>query len=415
MELREYTDMRALLAPHGTRGDIQPMLALATALAARGHLPTFSVPSNFLGWIRGCGFEAASNGTDMVSEMQSPDARLDSIRWMFGRLREQTALMFAPVAAASEGADIVIGAGAQLVTASIADWRQVPHLTIAFCPCAMPSSAAPPPTIRSQTLPPFLNRLLWQAGATVADAALHGTINRGRASLGLKSINRPLSHISDAGVIVAADRDLAPLGDDPLPTLVATDAFIFAEAHSPNPALESFLDLDPAPIYIGFGSMIATRAPELIEHAVAATRALGCRAIVSGGWAGLDRHIAPADDLLTIGPTPHHAVFPRVAAILHHGGAGTTTAAASAGVPQLILPHLLDQFYWAHRVERLGLGPRGLPVGLITADILTDRLDMALHDAGIRRRAAALGPIVAARNGADAAVDHIEALVGLGV
>ena len=112
-----------------------------------------------------------------------------------------------------------------------------------------------------------------------------------------------------------------------------------------------------------------------------------------------------------VGAVPHHAVFPRVAAIVHHGGAGTTTAAASAGVPQVILPHILDQFYWAHRIERLGLGPLGLPVDLITADILTDRIDIALHDAGMRKRAAAMGPAIAARNGAHAAVDHIERLV----
>jgi len=96
---------------------------------------------------------------------------------------------------------------------------------------------------------------------------------------------------------------------------------------------------------------------------------------------------------------------------VHHGGAGTTTAAAAAGVPQVILPHLLDQFYWAHRVERLGIGPRALPVELMTADILTDRLDTALHDPAMTKRAAMLGPAVRARNGADAAVDYLESLV----
>ena len=114
--------------------------------------------------------------------------------------------------------------------------------------------------------------------------------------------------------------------------------------------------------------------------------------------------------MLAVGAVPHHAVFPRVAAIVHHGGAGTTTAAAAAGVPQVILPHVLDQFYWAHRVERLGIGPRALPVDLITADILTDRVDAALGDPGIRKRAATLGPLIAARNGANAAVDEIERL-----
>src|SRR4029077_11983725 len=119
------TDMRVLLAPHGTRGDIQPMLALGVTLRARGHAATFSVPAGFVDWIRAHEFEASSNGIDIQAEMRSPDARLDSVRWMFGGLKEQTALMFEPIAHASEGAYLVVGAGEHLATATIADWRQV--------------------------------------------------------------------------------------------------------------------------------------------------------------------------------------------------------------------------------------------------------------------------------------------------
>jgi UDP:flavonoid glycosyltransferase YjiC (YdhE family) len=351
-----------------------------------------------------------SNGTDIAAEMQLPDARLDSVRWMFGCLRDQTARMFAPVARASEGADVIVGSGAQLASDSVAEWRGVPHATIAFCPCAVPSGATPPPMIRTQALPPWVNRVLWQAATAGADVALSGVINRGRAALRLRSIARPLTQIFRHRFIVSADRDLAPLGDDAADSVSRVDAMIFVETHEPDPRVEAFLSLDPPPIYIGFGSMVAAQVPDLAAHAVAAVRALGRRAVIAGGWAGLDRHVTADDDLLTVGAMPHHLLFPRVAAIVHHGGAGTTTAAASAGVPQVILPHLLDQYYWAHRIERLGLGPGALPVELITGDILTDRLDSALHDPGIRKRAAAMGPVVAARNGADAAVDLIERL-----
>jgi vancomycin aglycone glucosyltransferase len=402
--------MRVLLAPHGTRGDIQPMLALAVALRARGHVASFSVPGGFLAWIRACGFDAVSNGVDIEAEMQAPDARLDSVRWMFGRLRDHTARMFEPIARASEGADVVVGAGAQLVTSSIAEWRDVPHATFAFCPCAVPSGAAPPPTVRMQTLPPWINRLLWQVGAPVADLALRGTINRGRAALGLRPIFSTLTHIADSRVVIAADRDLAPLADDGPASVVGTDALIFDAGHALDPRVDAFLNLDPAPIYVGFGSMIASHTADLAAQAIAAARAVGRGLILSAGWAGLDRYTTSADDILTVGSVPHRAVFPRVAAVVHHGGAGTTTAAAAAGVPQVILPHLLDQYYWAHRIERLGLGPRALPVELITADILTDRLDAALGDATIRKRAAVLGVAVAARNGANDAVDEIERL-----
>jgi UDP:flavonoid glycosyltransferase YjiC (YdhE family) len=107
---------------------------------------------------------------------------------------------------------------------------------------------------------------------------------------------------------------------------------------------------------------------------------------------------------------PHDLVFPRVGAVVHHAGAGTTTAAARAGVPQVALPHILDQYYWAHRIEMLGLGPRSIPVELVTADILSDRIDAAIGDPRIRQRAAELGRLVSARNGAGDAVDHLERL-----
>ena len=400
--------MRVLLAPHGTRGDVQPMLALAVALRARGHAVMFAVPSNFLAWIRALGFDAVSNGVDIEAPLRAAGTNLDSLRWQFSHLKDHTARMFEPVARASAGADVIIGAGAQLVTSSIAEWRDVPHVNIAFCPCALPTGGAPPPTVRTQSFPPWVNRLLWQAGGVAAGLGLRGTINRGRAALGLHGIANPLAHILEACVIVAADRDLAPLGDDAPSTAVSTDAWIFDDPQPLDPRVDAFLTLDPAPIYVGFGSMVAKRVPELAAHAIAAARALGRGAIVAGGWAGLDRYAASADDILAVDAVPHGAVFPRVAAIVHHGGAGTTTAAARAGVPQVILPHILDQYYWAHRIDQLGLGPRALPVDLMTADILTDRLDTALNDAGIRKRAAALGPAIAARNGAPDAVDIIE-------
>ena len=386
------------------------MLALAVALRARGHVAVFVVPLNFLEWIRARGFDAVSNGVDIAAAMQAPDAKLESVRWLFGRLKDQTARMFEPVARASEGAEVIVGAGAQLVTASVAEWRDVPHANVAFCPCAIPTGGAPPPTVRTQTFPRWVNRLLWDAGGPIADLALRGTINRGRATLGLPPIDSPLTHIAESCVILAADRDLAPLVDEAPASAVSTDAWIFDEPQTPDPRVEAFLNLDPAPIYVGFGSMVSHRAAVLSAHAVDAVRAVGRRLILVGGWAGLDRFVTDADDVLAVSAVSHAAVLPRVALAVHHGGAGTTTAAARAGVPQVILPHILDQFYWAHRIERLGLGPRALPVDLITADILTDRIDAALNDARIRARAAALGPVIAARNGVVTAVDHLEQL-----
>ncbi len=401
--------MRVLLAPHGTRGDVQPMLALASALRDRGHTAVFSAPSNAVAGILAAGFEAESNGIDVEAVLRS-GAEFDSLRWQMRHLAELTAQLFESVAAASDGADLIVGSGVQMAAASVAEWRGVPYASAAFCPCVVPGGGSPPPMVRTQTLPLWINRLLWTVGFPMASLALRGAINRGRAALRLPAIYHALGHLAGDRILLAADRDLAPLADDAPEIAVATDAWILHDTADLDPRVAAFLAVDPSPIYVGFGSMVAKRVPVLAEHAVAAARALGRRAIIAGGWSGLDRHVLAADDILAVDAVPHALVFPRVSAIVHHGGAGTTTAAASSGVPQVILPHILDQFYWAHRVERLGIGPRALPVDLITADILTDRLDAALGDPVIRRRAATLGPLIAARNGADAAVDEIERL-----
>jgi vancomycin aglycone glucosyltransferase len=402
--------MRILLAPHGTRGDVQPIVALAVGLRARGHVVLLTVPANFVAWVRGYGFDTASDGVDVEAQLQSAGADLQSLSWQMRYLSHITPLLFEPVARTSEGCELIIGAGLQFAAASVAQWRGVPYAHAVFCPCATPSSAAPPPNVHRQTLPRWINRLLWKAGGPIADLALRGHINRGRTTLGLEAIDSPISQILKGRTILAADRDLGPLSDDAPKSAVSTDAWVLDEPGTLDARVEAFLQQAPAPIYIGFGSMVAPCAPELVAHAVAAVRAIGRRAIIAGGWASLDRHIKEADDVLTVDNVPHSLIFPRVAAAVHHGGAGTTTAAARAGVPQVLLPHILDQYYWAHRVEALGLGPRALPVERVTADELCERISRAVSDPLIRERVNKLAPAVAARNGVTTAVEHLEAL-----
>jgi vancomycin aglycone glucosyltransferase len=402
--------MRILLAPHGTRGDVQPIVALALALRARGHIVSLTVPANFVSWVRGYGFDTESDGIDVEARLRSSGAGLQSLIWQMRYLSDTTPALFEAVARASEGCDLIVGAGVQFAAASVAQWRGVPYAHVVFCPCATPSSATPPPNVHTQTLPRWINRLLWQAGGPMADLALRGSINRGRATLSLDALDNPVSQLLTERVILASDRDLGPLPDDAPASALSTDAWVLEEPGTLDPRVEAFLKIDPKPIYIGFGSMIAPRAPKLVAQAVAAVRGIRRRAVIAGGWASLDRHISEADDVLTIDQVPHSLIFPRVAAAVHHGGAGTTTAAARAGVPQVLLPHILDQYYWAHRVEALGLGPRALSVELVSADVLSDCISRAVNDPKIRERVNRLAPAVAARNGVSKAALHLETL-----
>jgi vancomycin aglycone glucosyltransferase len=399
--------VKILIAPHGTRGDVQPLLALAIGLRGRGHDVRLLVPANFVEWIRGYGFACDSNGIDVEAVLTSPGADLGSWRWQARHFVDVLApALFDAVAGVRDAPDLVIGAGVQLAAASAAELWDATYVTAVFCPCAVPNSGAPPATVRTQSLPGWMNRLLWYAGTPVVGLALGGMINAGRERLGLPPVRHVLSHLSGKATILAADPDLAPLADDAPESVVVTDAWILDDRAELDPRVESFLGLGPPPIYVGFGSMVAKRRQELAEHAIAAARALGRAVIIAGGWAGIGEPVEAADDVLVVADVPHRAVFPRVAVVVHHGGAGTTTAAARAGVPQVILPHLFDQPYWAHRIERLGLGPRALAIDLVNADVLTDRIHIALSER-VSDCAAAFGPVIAARNGVADAVEFL--------
>ena len=410
--VREYTrGVRVLLAPHGTRGDVQPMLALASALRTRGHGVTLLVPDNFVGWVRAYGFDAHGNGIDLEQLVRSAGARLDSMRWQLRHLADTLIPRLFDSFASAPEADLIVGAGVQVAGGSVAEARRVPYATIGFCPCIIPSGAAPPPVIRAQSLPSWVNRAIWTAGRPFVEAALGWLLRGPRRALGLRLDPSPIETMIGDRLIIAADPDLAPLPDNAPDRIMASDAWVFDGGGILDPAVEQFLLSEPPPVYIGFGSMVAAHAADLGRQAVEATLALGYRALVVGGWAELDRSVPRDPDVLARSSVPHAAVLPRVAAVVHHGGAGTTTAAARSGRPQVLVPHILDQYYWAHRVAAMGLGPPGVPVSIVTADVLAERIDRAVHDPRILARASVLGSTIRGRNGVDHGVELLEALV----
>lgn len=199
-------------------------------------------------------------------------------------------------------------------------------------------------------------------------------LNEEREKLGLEPVTNVQRHMFTDRPWLAADPALAPAFPLTGMEVVQTGAWMFSDPTPLPEKLEKFLADGPPPVYLGFGSMRASdqTAQVLIE----AARALGLRSILSQGWAGLTPEDA-GDDILSIGDVSHAKLFPCVAAVVHHGGAGTTHAAARAGTPQVIIPHNYDQFYWAHRVGQLGAGVSGP----LRDDITVDKVAEALREA----------------------------------
>jgi vancomycin aglycone glucosyltransferase len=154
--------------------------------------------------------------------------------------------------------------------------------------------------------------------------------------------------------------------------------------------LELFLADGPPPVYVGFGSMTDPQPARSTAMILKAVQQAGVRAVVSEGWAGLGGVPLPSD-VFVVGPVDHAALFRRVSLVIHHGGAGTTTTAARAGKPQVLVPHVLDQFHWANRMHRLGVAPAGLPRRKLTAEMLTDGIRAATCNEWLVDRALELG------------------------
>jgi vancomycin aglycone glucosyltransferase len=211
---------------------------------------------------------------------------------------------------------------------------------------------------------------LWARDAERVNTLFGAALNSHRASLGLSPVSDVRSYIFTNRPWLAADWTLGPWPDPADEAVVQTGAWILPDERPLSPELEAFLDAGEPPIYFGFGSI---RAPEdLGQVVIKSARALGRRAIVSRGWADLSL-VDDEPDCLAIGEVNQQVLFKRVAAVVHHGGAGTTTAAARAGAPQVVIPQVYDQHYWAQRVHHLGIGAAHAP-STPTTDSLTSAL-----------------------------------------
>jgi len=287
-------------------------------------------------------------------------------------VREQ----FQVLGEAARGCDLIVAGTLVTAARSVAESLQVPYVHVVYCPVTLPSFDHPPPMIRRQSLPRLVNRFLWFANQRSWNRTFGATVNEQRARLGLSAVKNVSRHVLTARPWVAADPALAPAGSPAGMEVIQTGAWLLPDP-TPLPAdLEKFLGEGEPPVYFGLGSMgVPGEKGRLFLDAA---RALGRRAIISQGWAspGLTD---TGKDSIVIGDVSHDQLLPRVAVMVHHGGAGTTTAAARAGRPQVVVPNLFDQHYWAHRVGVLGIGVSGPPFRRLTLEGLTGALREALQ------------------------------------
>jgi sterol 3beta-glucosyltransferase len=416
--------MRITIIAVGTRGDVQPFLALGKGLEQVGHQVCVVAGADFQSWIEEHGLQAADSMVDIQSVMEGDAARewvkrgnspIVNAQMMKQLYARHGRAMMLDAWKASQGADAVISSllsdvfavsiAQKLGARQISAWLQ-PSMVATRSGAAMMNAPFPNRNSRLNYLfgKWLIEPFLWNISGQIA--------NRLREEvLGLppqtREENTELRHRVLA--VHGYSRHVVPPPEDWPPSFHTTGYWFLNDSQTwqPSPELSSFLAAGDPPVCIGFGSMTGDDPGALTNLFVKAVQQSRTRAILLSGWAGLGAKELPPN-ILRLDAAPHDWLFPRMQAIVHHGGAGTTAASLRAGIPTIVVPHLADQSYWGLRVESLGVGPKAIPREKLTAAALAAAIRTAISDEGMKRRAADLGAHIRAEDGIGRAVELIE-------
>jgi sterol 3beta-glucosyltransferase len=379
--------MNITIVTVGSRGDVQPYVALGLALAARGHAVTVATHETFRTFVtcRGLGFAPVAGDPRGILAAVATDRWLGSgrrrhliaaVRHLAWQMRPLADAMLADFWRVSRDADLVVYAALAMPcrhmgVPSVAAFLQPLHKTREH------------PMIRvlgARVDERLVEWLVWRTFRGTNVPAVYGFSPR--------VVPRP----SDwpAGATVTGYWVL-----DPEP------------GWQPPAVLTDFLASGPPPVAIGFGSMTPRSASRLTKIAVDALCQSGQRGILLGGWGSFGDGALP-DTIVAIDECPHEWLFPRTMAVVHHGGSGTTGAALRGGTPSIVVPLGFDQPFWASRVAALGVGPGTISRRGLTPAWLAAAIRRAVADQGMRSRASALGAALRAEQGAETAASILE-------
>jgi sterol 3beta-glucosyltransferase len=411
--------MKLVMLALGTRGDIQPYIALAEGFAAAGHDVKFVSDQAAAPLLAQRGMQGSLlSGSLRVSDYVGEIFRYRRNPYKLMRLMAEVA---APLMAnyLKEATDLLAGSD-MIVTSSVAaplgqavvEKLRIPIYgastvslapTLHLPPAFLPWPDLLPPGRITRGMHKIAQRLIW--------LGQRRTINAFRHAQRLAPLQRPMELVGVPAypqIFGFSPRVLPRPPDWSANLAIAGYWYHRLDAnYRPPPALEKFVASGPAPVYIGFGSTMDPDPEGLSRIVKTATERLGLRAVLSSGQGTLST-AAASEDVFILEEADYEWLFPRMAAIVHHGGAGTTGAAVRAGVPSVVVPYISDQPFWGWVLRQRGVAPRAIPRQKLTVDSLCWALRMATSDADMRQRARNLGELVRAEDGVGKAVEAIE-------
>ncbi|MFB7455450.1 MULTISPECIES: glycosyltransferase [unclassified Streptomyces] len=404
----------------GSRGDVAPFTGLGHGLALAGHEVTLVTHGCFEPLVEGAGLGFHPLPVDPRAELESSRGRgLHRSATGTGKMLRAVSLvrtaidqMTDDLIAAAEKSDVLLLAGSLgPVGHAIAEALRLPSLGAHLQPLS-PTREFAPPLLGGGHWGAAANRLAGHGVNLAVERVFSAAVPAVRARLGLpparagtgrrirRGQRRPVYHGFSPLVV--------PRPHDWRSTLHVCGYWWPYDRYTQLPdGLWDFLDAGPPPVYVGLGSATVPDPGRLSDTIVRALRRAGLRGVVQRGWAGLE---ASGEDMLTIGEVPHSALFPRLAGVVHHAGAGTTAAGLRAGVPAVPVPVQFDEGFWADRLVGLGVAPCSVPLRALTTDNLAAALVRATRDDGHRDRARSLGTRIRGENGLAPVLEAVERL-----
>lgn len=404
--------MKILILAYGSRGDLQPLLALGVGLRHAGHRVCLAAPQNYAGAILRQGLEVAVLPGDPTILMGAMTAQASS------RLQRAATIVrhFIPLVSrliecarsASQDADLILHS---LWTSSVGRWaaqqRGIPDLNVSLFPLLSPTGAFPAIPWSALSFGSAGNRLthqlvaqaFWQGSRLVWAAARH-------ANPQLPAWNAQIVGNDSMPILYAFSPLVVPRPPDWSASVHLTGYWFLEQSAGwySRAELANFLARYPLPLVVGFGSMVVP--PALSARILAGLVHTGLPVIWLTGWSQPPTVRLPAQ-MIAIPEVPHDWLFPQALAIVCHGGAGTVAAALRAGVPIVTLPFMADQYFWGQQSAVIGAGPPPLSVLNLTAERLAHAVQQANRDQ-MRQQAALVGAGLRAETGVAQAITFIE-------
>ncbi len=418
--------MKITIFAAGSRGDIQPCIVLGKGLQQAGYQVTLAAPEDFSDFVQkhGVGFHPLRGDVQKVMASDTGRKFMDSgganpfksIQAMRTMLAPVVKMMVEDAYTACRDTDAIICQGVLAAFGkSIAEVLNIPIINFEPTPL-LPTRAFPAPSwFIQKNLGGWHNYLSGIIMLRVVWLWYQPFVNDFRKRMGLSSYTGALFErvLKSTPMLSAYSPSIIPHPTD-WPDSLHITGYLFLDDQAnwqPSPELRTFLEAGVPPVYIGFGSMAGRDPEKLANLIVEALTKSGQRGLLLTGWGGLRAGQVP-ENIFVVDTAPHSWLFPRMAAVVHHGGAGTTAEGLRAGVPTVIVPFAFDQSFWGARVKAMGLGTDPVLKKSLTVNRLADAISKAVYDPDINHHSNECGKAIRAENGIENAVKIIEHYFG---